>query len=173
MNFKVTIRMLSRAIGVYVWIGLLLGFIALGLGFLYLSYPFAVLSPLYGGLWIGWYLVLLTGKREDALRLFALWVAIDLSILLLFACVWHQVGDYSNTNGSELPWFFAYFPVVIPVSLLGSFFSEMSNVESYIRPYCGFTLSSWIELSIYAAIQCFIAYFVVIIIKHVISKAAT
>ena len=167
----VTIPMLSRAVGVYVWVGLLLGLIALGLGFLYLSYPFAVLSPLYGTLWIGWYLVLLTGDREDALRLFALWVAIDLSILLLFTCVWHQVGNYSNTIGSELPWAFAYFPAVIPIALVGSFLPDIFNIDSYLRPLFGVTFSSWFEYSVYAAIQCVIACFVVIKIKRIIRKA--
>jgi hypothetical protein len=69
----------------------------------------------YGALWLLWTGCFFLSLEKKIMKLFCLWIIIDISILIMFFSVTASVGDVSRSKGTEIVWGIAYLPVSIVV----------------------------------------------------------
>jgi len=124
-------------------------------------------------LWIG--CALLNVPKHKIQLLVALWLLIDLSILLTFISVAKSLGDVGNSQGSEMVWGITYLPSILPAGLLINIFGiSDSHFLDFISIYCvnyfgkayGHMIETWIGFSLISILQCTLIMLLVSIFRR-------
>jgi len=128
------------------------------------SYPAGILCFYFFIAWMLWIgCAWVDISRRKLLRIFYLWLAIDLSILVCFLSVASSAGDVTNSQGSEMVWGIAYLPSILPFGLIvnarpASFdfltVGLMNISVNILGPTFGHVFGTWALLSLVSMIQC-------------------
>ena len=128
------------------------------------KFPVAVFCFYFFVCWILWYVAAwIEISKRAFLRLAALWMVIDLSILVCFLFVVHSLGDISNSQGTEIVWGIAYLPSILPVGFGLGFYENVIDfidgqvvihVKAFLGPAFGSVVGDWLMFSLISFIQC-------------------
>ena len=114
-------------------------------------------------LWSLWIASLFWGAaRPQTFNLVALWVLIDLAVLLLYVFFSRDTANWSKSNGIDSLVFLTYFPIALPTFALYSLVpqdarSAMTQFgEVFTKALGGGAWDAvvvWLEMSIFAAVS--------------------
>lgn len=135
-----------------------LGLVASGVSFAFPTVPTEFLCFYFASCWLLWIACVFASVAKRALLLVAMWLAIDLSILVMFFSVTASAGDVGSSPGTELVWFVCYAPMILPCgfALIG-FKDEIeaisSSFQALFSPVTGRIVFDWLQFSFVAAVQ--------------------
>ena len=136
----------------------LLGLSTSCVSFLFPAFPSAILCFYFPLCWILWVISTFLGAGRNLGFLVITWNIINLSILVMFCSLIFSAGDVSNSQGTELIWFFSYLPVIIPIGfVLGPFIGALESSSKVFEMLFGHALGGiigdWATFSVVAAVQ--------------------
>ena len=122
------------------------------------SIPAGVFCFFYCFCWVVWLGCAVTQPANNGVRLFSLWVVIDVGILAMFMSVAAANGDVMNAKGTDLVWLITYVPVIVPSALISGALvhglEALANAGTNgLNPTFGSVLSAWLQMSAIGSIQ--------------------
>lgn len=135
-----------------------LGLLVAGVSFAFPPIPAGFLCFYFAACWLLWIVCAFVIATNRTLLLVAMWLAIDISVLVMFLSVTAAVGDVSGSTGTELVWFICYAPMFLPCGFalspfVGDIDAVIKSLPAPFNPAVGRVVADWLQFSFVAAIQ--------------------
>jgi hypothetical protein len=126
-------------------------------GLAYAQWPFILLAGYFTACWLVWYACVIRCAGRKNLHLVYLWLIIDVAVLVQQVAFEREFG-HGSLSGVEFLWLISFAPVAIPSALIAYALIPMwSQTIKALGIWAflsyGEILSTWLAVSVLAAIQ--------------------
>lgn len=140
------------------------GLVLAAVSFAFPKLPAGLLCVYFCGVWLLWHGCIFIKIKNKEVWLALLWVIIDVSILVTFLSVTSSVGDVRHSQGTEMVWAMAYFPVLLVWIAISYVFPQLfhspekafGSAELWFGKAYGGVIADWLVFSVIAATQLFL-----------------